>query len=462
MSSNPIPQMVNISHALQSTTVEKIRRDIKDFQQVPELSLDQKQTINKYIESLKLAFAQFTKDNEHVEHGDDESITEADTQLYMGLKGMYTDYLSQLERIRGEKASDESSQVDNESILKYIREEFPKKHAKERKLYIEQLIKDYQKHKLPRKSSELVQMIIKLCSLDSDFTPTLKSYICLLKEMGYKYESIKKYIPQDLTNLMLQFFELPAAKNEAVTPLGAGSEDSNKSGSDEEPKKKISFSKYLKKGDGVLDDSNKRDEAPLQDGSSRPTKKMKKNGNSTVFLSSILKTNGSIRKTSNSIKFRDDPQLVRVYGEGLPNEGLGVSPEELKKILKPFKEGEPRETSLIENYEGKAKELNIKFDASPGEADITETKGGSIPCDTVVPLKYRLNFSNFTSGLSSKQPREPFISDEQIESSKNSKGPLIMKAFGKNSLLLRKDRGGIPYRRIPDVVPVNYPPRPAS
>lgn len=187
------------------------------------------------------------------------------------------------------------------------------------------------------------------------------------------------------------------------------------------------------------------------------TKRLKNNDN--INLSSILKTSGSTKKNSNSIKFVDDSLLVKVYGDGLPDEGLSVSPEKLKKILKPFKEGEPRETVLVEGYQGKACELDTEFDLSPEETDITEIKGGAIPCETLVPLKYRLNFINFSSELSKKPPREPVVIEEPIDSSKKNKGPLIVRAFGKNSLLLRKDRGGLPYRPIPEVVPIDYPSR---
>lgn len=65
------------------------------------------------------------------------------------------------------------------------------------------------------------------------------------------------------------------------------------------------------------------------------TKRLKNNDN--INLSSILKTSGSTKKNSNSIKFVDDSLLVKVYGDGLPDEGLSVSPEKLKKILKPFR-----------------------------------------------------------------------------------------------------------------------------
>lgn len=464
--------MVNISHALQSTAVEKIRSDIKDLQQVAELTLDQKQTINKYIESLNAAFAQFTKDNEHVERSVDKSITAADTQLYMGLKGMYTDYLSQLERIRQEKSTDVvNAKASNESVLHIIKEELPTKHAKERRLYIDKLIKNYPNDKLPKKSVGLVQSIIKLCSLDSDFTPTLKSYVHLLKMMGYKYEAIKKYVPQDLDNLMSELFDKGSTKNEEISSLMASNGDSQNALLDDEPKKKISFSKYLKKGDEVVNENNKRESSKISEITSRPAKIIKKNNKgigsnsgTKVSLNSILKTSGSSRskRSSTGIRFEDDSQLVRVYGYGLPNEGLKVSPEELKKVLKPFKEGEPREALLIKNYEGKAKELDIEFDMLAEQSDISELKGGPIPCDTAVPLKYRKGFSNFTSDLGNKPAREPVIIDDLNENSKNLKGPLIMKAFGKNSLLLRKDRGGIPYRRIPDVVPINYPPRPVD
>lgn len=485
--SHPIPQMVDISHALQSTTIEKIRSDIKGLQQVSELSPDQLQTVNNYIESLRVAFAHFTKDNEHVERGD-ASITAGDTQLYSGLKAMYSDYLTQLTNIKKEKTRGDE-EADEDNPLEYITEELPYLQPTERKKYIDNVILSSKYDKLLANSQELLHAVVNLCLLDSTVTYNLRSYLTLLNKMGFTNERLRKELPESILSLntsssgttpitssaSIDTGTVANAKKistdrEGTPPLAAtnhSSEDDvynnlqeQRDGSDDEPKKKISFSKYLKKGDVVINENGKRKTPPsLVREESTPAIKKAKSDSVDASLNSILKTNGSNKKNTNNIKFVDDSQLVRVYGEGLPDDGLNVSPDQLKKILKPFKDGEPREILYIEGYSGKAPELDIEFDLSPEESDITETKGGPIPCDTIVPLKYRLNFSNFTSDLGNKPAREPVVSDESLDTSKKNKGPLIVRAFGKNSLLLRKDRGGLPYKRIPEVSPINYPPR---
>lgn len=455
--SHPIPQRVDISHALQSSAIEKIRSDIKEFQQVQQLSKSQVALVDKYIESLKAASLQFCKDNEHVEKASDESITAADTQLYNGLKAMYTDYLSQLTTIRTEKGGSKGSET-----LDYIVEELPYLQPTDRKSYIDNLILGNKYEEQLSRSQVLLEAVVNLCVLDSTVTANLRSYMTLLKKMGFDDESLRRALPEGLMNsqsltetatVTSKTISMKIPTDRVGTPPLKESEE--KSTADDEPKKKISFSKYLKKGDVVINENGKRRlSTPTE---LEETKKLKNNDN--INLSSILKTSGSTKKNSNSIKFVDDSLLVKVYGDGLPDEGLSVSPEKLKKILKPFKEGEPRETVLVEGYQGKACELDTEFDLSPEETDITEIKGGAIPCETLVPLKYRLNFINFSSELSKKPPREPVVIEEPIDSSKKNKGPLIVRAFGKNSLLLRKDRGGLPYRPIPEVVPIDYPSR---
>lgn len=484
--SHPIPQMVDISHALQSTTIEKIRSDIKGFQQVSELSPHQSQTVNNYIESLRVAFAQFTKDNEHVERGD-ESITAGDTQLYLGLKAMYSDYLTQLTNIKKEKTQGDE-EADEDNPLEYITEELPYLQPTERKKYIDNVMLSSKYDKLLKNSQELLNAMVNLCLLDSTVTYNLRSYLTLLNKMGFTNETLKKELPESILGLSTSSSgTTPNTSSAIISPGTVGnakkistdregtppltatnnsSEDDvlnnlqeQRDGSDDEPKKKISFSKYLKKGDVVINENGKRKTpSSLVREEFVPTKKVK-NDSVDASLNSILKTNGSNKKNTNNIKFVDDSQLVRVYGEGLPDDGLNVSPEQLKKILKPFKAGEPREIAYIEGYSGKAPELDMEFDLSPEESDISETKGGPIPCDTVVPLKYKINFTNFTSDLGNKPAREPVIPDESLDISKKNKVPLIVRAFGKNSLLLRKDRGGLPYKRIPEVSSINYPPR---
>lgn len=459
--SHPIPQMVDISHALQSSAIEKMRSDIKEYQQVSELSADQYATVEKYIASLETAFAQFTKDNQHIECGVDPSVTAADTQLYSGLKAMYADYLSQLISIRRQNSS--SSSGENEP-LKYIVEELPYLQPTERKSYIDNLILGNKYDEKLSKSQGFLEAMVNLCVLDSTLTANLRSYITFLKKLGFGAETLRKALPADLANSPWltegssdTVVDVSTSKKISTDRAGTPplKEQEDKNGPDDEPKKKISFSRYLKKGDVAVNENGKRKSSV----SAVPDDSKKAKKEDAVTLNSILKVSGSSKKNANNIKFVDDPLLVKVYGEGLPSEGLYVTPEKLKKILKPFKEGEPRETVLVENFKRKAPELDIEFDLSPEEFDVTETKGGPIPCDTVVPLKYRLNFANFSSDLSNRPPREPVVVDETTDINKKNKGPLIVRAFGKNSLLLRKDRGGLPYKRVPEVVPIDYPPR---
>lgn len=457
--SHPIPQRVDISHALQSSAIEKIRSDIREFQRAGELSKSQIALVDEYIGSLKTASDQFGKDNEHLERGEDQSITAADTQLYNGLKAMYTDYLSQLTSIRSEKSN--SKEAD---CLEYITEELPYLQPTDRKSYIDNLILGNKYEEKWSRTQALLEAVVRLCVLDSTVPANLRSYMTLLKKMGFNDESLRKALPERLANsspgsdattstIATKSAPKKIPTDRAGTPPLKEPED--KGTADDGSKKKISFSRYLKKGDVVINENGKRSISGSSgsEGSKRPK------SDDSVPYNSILKTNGSTRRNTNSIKFADDPLLVKVYGDGLPDEGLSVSPEKLKKILKPFKEGEPRETVLIEGFQGKACELDTDFDLSPEETDITETKGGTIPCETAVPLKYRLNFKSFSSDLSRRPPREPVVSEEPIDSLKKNKGPLIVRAFGKNSLLLRKDRGGLPYKPVPEVLPIDYPPR---
>ncbi|QLQ82293.1 hypothetical protein HG537_0H00540 [Torulaspora globosa] len=457
--SHPIPQMVDISHALQSSSIEKIRSDIREFQQMSELSEGEFATVKKYIESLESAFEQFTKDNEHIESGSDPAVTEADKQLYSGLKAMYADYLLQLGEIWKQNRDGGDCEV-----LDYIVEELPYLQANERKSYIDNLILGNKYDEKLSQSGKILEGMVNLCVLDSTLTGNLRSYITFLRKIGFSSESLRNALPADLSNSPW----LTDSSSETVVDVGAAKkittdragtpplkEQDDKNGAEDEKKKKISFSRYLKKGDVPVNENGKRKlTATAVRNDSKKAKKQE-----TTNLNSILKTNGSSKKNSNTIKFVDDSILVKVYGDGLPNEGLYVTPEKLKKILKPFKEGEPRETVLVENYKRNAPELDIEFDLSPEEFDVTETKGGPIPCETVVPLRYRLNFTNFSSELSNRPPREPVVVEEPMDAMKKNKGPLIVRAFGKNSLLLRKDRGGLPYKRVPEVLPIDYPSR---
>ena len=80
-----------------------------------------------------------------------------------------------------------------------------------------------------------------------------------------------------------------------------------------------------------------------------------------------------------------------------------------------------------------------------------------------MPLTYRLNFTAFSKDLD-KPPKEPVDIDEVGDNANNkkrkAKNPLIARAFGRNSLLLKKDRGGMPYKRVPEINKNTYPLRP--
>lgn len=463
--SHPIPQLVNISHALQSQTIERIRHDIKDFNEASQLKPEQVEAINHYISSLKAAFAQFTKDNEHVERSD-AGVTPMDIQLYSGLKSMYMDYLNQLGTIKKEKVLGDE-EVGKDRPVEYITEELPYLQPVERKDYVEGLILNDTIGKALQKDRRLLDAVMNLCVLDSTVTENLRCYVTLLKKIGYTKEELKLSLPKGLTSLPSLSFGVEeknvdvnatgkvSAVKENTPPLNETQISSTETATDDEPKKKISFSKYLKKGDGS---ENGKRKASVREEDTRHSKRARFSGE----LPSILKSSNSEKKSNNNIKFVEDARLVRVYGDGLPSEGLQLSPEKLKKVLKPFKEGEPREIMHSELFKGKAAELDIEFDLSPEESDIVETKGGPVPCETAAPLKYRFNFSNLHPDLGNKPVREAVIVEDHFDSTKTlkNKGPLIVRAFGKNSLLLRKDRGGLPYKRVPEVTPNDYPPRP--
>lgn len=151
--------------------------------------------MDKYIESLKAASLQFCKDNEHVEKASDESITAADTQLYNGLKAMYTDYLSQLTTIRTEKGGSKGSET-----LDYIVEELPYLQPTDRKSYIDNLILGNKYEEQLSRSQVLLEAVVNLCVLDSTVTANLRSYMTLLKKMGFDDESLRRALPEGLMN----------------------------------------------------------------------------------------------------------------------------------------------------------------------------------------------------------------------------------------------------------------------
>lgn len=468
MSSNNIPQMVNISHALQSSTIESMRSDIRDFNQVPELSKEQSDKIDRYISSLETAFAQFAKDNEHIEKKED-NVTVIDIQLYTGLKSMYMDYLSQLTKIKKEK-SPKDEEVGGDQPLEYIINELPYQQPSERKKYIDALV--LSNDRPIEKSDQLLGGIANLSLLDSTISENIRSYIGFLTKVGYGQDQIdyimshttsKQYNSQQ--NLLSPPITKPDETPQQYEPNDTDDDSKNATTAipfEDEPKKKISFSKYLKKGDS--NDIPKRPWSTYDDDYSSAKKARL---DTTDSLISILRDDNAtskkkLKKPRGAIKFVDDSKLVTVYGDDLPKLGLQVSPVQLKKILKPFKEGEPIETLLPAWSNSKAQELHLNT-SSVENSDVTDIRGGPVSCETKVPLTYRLNFTAFSKDLD-KPPKEPVDIDEASDNANNkkrkAKNPLIARAFGRNSLLLKKDRGGMPYKRVPEINKNTYPLRP--
>lgn len=529
--SAPVPQLVNISHALQASTIQQIRLDMVDFNKDCKLSSIQLARIDKYIDSLQAALNQFTNDNLHIERKD-KNVTAADVQLYSGLKSMYLDYLNQLIKLKHDKQHHSTPPIANDVSLDFFINQLPKFSPEERKNYIDNLILNKNSHNRLSKMDGLVDAVINLCVLDTSVAENVRSYMKLLDTLGFQKGSnstgtkvnLKKKLTSSkakmkdsekekekdkskaktktklkpsplLNNDDNNSLSLPSASTSSMKKLKSGLFNKNEVKSSTESstassKKKLSFSKYLNKDDA--DTSKLGTKRPLDvdfkvdpevsmtasniassstsasstttiatpASSEEPLKKKTKKSVQDSNIQSILR-NGKPKKTHiSNIKFLDDSQLIKVYGDDLPNEGLKVSPTQLKKILKPFKEGEPKEVILFEDMSIKLKPLDLKFlknTSSDDYMDISETKGGPIHCETRTPLIYRKNFHHFNPDLNKRPPREPIEFDLNGNTNSN---PTIAKAFGKNSLLLRKDRGGLPYKHVPIVKRNKYPPRP--
>ncbi|CCF56915.1 hypothetical protein KAFR_0B06180 [Kazachstania africana CBS 2517] len=552
--SNPIPQLVNISHALQSNMVQQIRTDVASFTQPGELSTDQVNKIDNYLSALKSALTQFTNDNKHIENNDPSmSVTDLDIQLYSGLKAMYIDYINQLNQIKlsnselKQRQEDDKRIKQNIKLLNDINETLPIKSADERRLFFKNLtIND--NYKFVLKSNDLLASVVKLCELDLSTTENIKSYITFLKSIGYSKETLKKELPSSITKPIdekVKIKKTKSPKNSIVVGMAAGSNNSNSSisssnssnssvtesstvlpkvkkkrdiyianatgkkdknsslsgevlnkdtdvillnnkekmndaaGDDdgkassqvEENKKKISFSKYLKKDDSdtTATESPKRSASSKNVSLDEPTSKRIKNDDTNeVKPISILKNGENIRSSSRvsksmNINFSDNLML---YGDDLPDSGLKVTSSELKKILKPFKEGEPNEKLHFGDFRVRPMKLIPLVSQSMNVEeimDISELKGGPVSCQTRTPPFYREEFQNFNKELKKKPPREPILSSENENNNdaheNDNSMPLVAKAFGKNALLLKKDRGGLPYKRVPEIPRNNYPPK---
>ncbi|CAR24129.1 RNA-processing protein REF2 [Lachancea thermotolerans CBS 6340] len=509
MSGSPIPQLVNISHALQSSFIQQLRTETREFSETPTLSQEQQRKIDTYIGSLERAFTAFTRDNEHIERRDAD-VTPADVQLYSGLKTMYADYLTQLTKLKRKsvvqneaslrdqqksanqsdntrttnpsakksenvrsspqkeavkteakapsrasttnegglwRASQEKNAGQNEhlranQVLEYMQDELPYQQPAERKSYVDNLQKNADL--TLQKNPKLLDAVANLAILDSTVSENLHSYVTLLRMVGYKDDEFAARLPHINGKL--------TPSDKALPPTSSADQASAKAPAPEEPKKKISFLKYLKKGD-----VNEQGKRVLEDNTlGGSQKRSRPNNDNNSNLISILKSETS-KKRRNPIRFVADEKLLTVYGDDIPSDGLIVSPGKLKKVLKPFKDGEPREVTFPTWKNQKVRELSIPKPTE--DSDIVDIKGGPISCDTRVSANYRLNFTAFSKSLN-KQPLEPTELDEKDPNL--TKKPLIVRAFGKNCLLLQKDRGGLPYKRVPEVSLNDYPIRPTS
>ncbi|SCV04755.1 LAMI_0H18822g1_1 [Lachancea mirantina] len=460
MSGNPIPQLVNISHALQSTFIQQIRTEIKEFSEAAKLTQEQTEKINKYIGSVKRAFADFTKDNEHIERRG-PGVTAADIQLYMGLKAMYADYLSQLVKLQESKVlskvpSAREQQPKEEAVdtsqLNYITDELPYKQPTERKRYIDSLLKSSTTN-LP-KSTPIFEGIVKLATLDSTVVENVQSYVAILRKIGFERSKVLASIPLPSNGInaddgSAKSYAKPTRKPEPVEERPQRIEASQ-----EEPKKKISFSRYLKKND--TEEDSKRALNDSEATSSKRQKRPTDKDSSEIKIASILKDDNLTKKTkTNPIRFAVDEKLITVYGDELPPSGLKVSPQKLKKILKPFNAGEPRELALSAWKNQKVFEFSFRENVQ--DTDIVETRGGPISCLTEAPPNYRHGFSSFSKELNKMHKEPADLENFANNSASRLSKPLIVRAFGKNALLLKKDRGGIPYKPVPEVKRNEYP-----
>lgn len=526
-----------------------------------------------------------------------------------------------LQERKEQRAREEERRInENIKILEYIHGELPYKKPSERRKYIDTLAENETKVPLIIKSEEFLDSMSKLCALDIDNAENIRSYIRLLKMLGYSKSKLRASLPQSLTapspspsssnavstatssnvpgdntaNIVsstssvssssktkakttkvkrsktktesktdkttasksrVKQRDIPpievyiadkkdkdtarvsspsssssssvaetassavsaesvssvAGVDEGTIPVGTQGENNNNNtttttnnnnnengntkvdkspddgklqekASEAQNRKKISFSNYLKKEDSKdhtagtkrsLEPDKTSTTGTPDDGTIR--KKVKSttepystsSSSTSSGLKSILKnspdsntgTEVSSRKNK-AIRFQDDSDLVRVYGDGLPSEGLKVLPKELKKLLRPFKAGVPNEKLLLGDFIQKPRPLHLDIDVQ--NSDISETKGGPVPCDTKTPPYYRENFRNFNKKLTSppsERLMDATFQDPALLQEELGRSPIIAGAFGRNRLLLRSDRGGIPYRNVPVVTRNKYPPR---
>lgn len=448
-----IPEKVNITHALQSTVIEKIKSDIKEYQSLPELQQEQMEVVDNYIDSLDSAFNQFCMDNDHVEKRKD-GVTNADVELFEGLKKMYLTYMSQLSEIKKERIQ-QDQEVSKDNPQEYMQQELPYLQPSDRNSYIKELL---EKSQIPlAKNEDLLKIVQNLAIIDGTMKDNLRLYRQLLLKVGYDENYVNNVLPHESDD---NGAIIPPEKNLIQENLVQDPDNSDE-------KKKISFSKYLKKDIKDSKEVNEVNGNGKRELSHEPTeeptaKKIKNDNTANSGLISILKNeNRKKTKTVSGIRFKDDSKLVTIFGDGLPNDGLVASPKQLKKILKPFKDGEPAEI-ILEAWNGQgAQPLLINIEGVKN-SDISELRDGPVKLSTQAHSSVAKNFSSFSPDLNKPALEPVHIEDEDDvgKGKRKQRAPIVARAFGRNSLLLRKDRGGLPYKRVPEVHPNTYPIRP--
>ena len=419
MSNNIIPHSVNVSHALSAAIIQEMRNNLDILSQREQLNATEENLLVSYISQLNQAIIDFNNDNKDVKI-DKESVTVADMELINGLTLLYQTYLNKFSEIqqRVHKENRPIQQERRQSASENLDEGVRALH---------------ESNNLDKKNETI--------TTTTTTSTTKKKNVTKMKDI-YIADGTKK-------------------KQDKVPNEGTAEETK------EEPnKKKISLNNYKKKDDSPSDSLKRSNSNDSEESATKKIKIVKNETSNNSKIRSILKNSDDMpnqdssdiikkkKKKKLTIKFPEENDLVKVYGEDLPKDGLKVTPIELKKILRPFKEGEPNEQAIILGFRSRPKPLNLS-NIEVKNSDISDTKNGPIKCQTVTPILYRDNFKSFSKDLD-KSPREPIL---EMNNNQDKSSPLVAQAYGRNGLLLRNDRGGIPYKRVPEVRRNTYPPR---
>ena len=416
MSNNVIPQSVNVSHALSAVIIQEMRNNLDILSQKEQLNAMDENLLVSYISQLNQALIDFNNDNKDVKM-DKEGVTVADMELINGLTLLYQTYLNKFNEIQ-QRMHKENRPIQHE------RRQSASENLDEG---VRALHENTNNNNNQDKKNE---------------TTTKKKTVSKIKDI-YIADGTKK--KQD---------KIP-------------DENSTEDNKEEPNKKKISLNNYKKKDDSPNESLKRSNSNDSEESATKKIKIVKNETSNNSKIRSILKNANDIidpegtditrkkNKKKLTIKFPEEEDLVKVYGEDLPKSGLKVTPIELKKILRPFKEGEPNEQAIILAFRSRPKPLNLS-NIIVKNSDISDTKNGPIKCQTATPILYRDNFKSFSKDLN-KPPREPI---PEMNNNQDNSSPLVAQAYGRNGLLLRNDRGGIPYKRVPEVRRNTYPPRP--